>query len=301
MKHLIRLSDLTLSDAHEIFRLADEFASGKHGRCLRYSTIALFMPESSIRTRVTFERGIYLMGGQSVLFPPSALDKKEDVGDVVAYLSNWVSAMVVRHRNIALLEKMAFHSDIPIINAMTDVNHPCEMLSDVYALSKRFGDVSRLKILFVGACGNIALAWKEAAALFGFELTQSCPPKYAMDGVENIPDLKQAAVGKDVICTDSLSADKLPDFAGYQITPEIMQSSGCKLLNPCPPSSRITPEVMRHAKLLNPCPPFYRGEEVSAEAVRDDSCGFVGYDFKSCLLEVQQAVLYYSIDCGKTR
>ena len=279
MKHLIRLSDLTLSDAHEIFRLADEFASGKHGRCLRYSTIALFMPESSIRTRVTFERGIYLMGGQSVLFPPSALDKKEDVGDVVAYLSNWVSAMVVRHRNIALLEKMAFHSDIPIINAMTDVNHPCEMLSDVYALSKRFGDVSRLKILFVGACGNIALAWKEAAALFGFELTQSCPPKYAMDGVENIPDLKQAAIGKDVICTDSLSADKLPDFAGY----------------------RITPEVMRHAKLLNPCPPFYRGEEVSAEAVRDDSCGFVGYDFKSCLLEVQQAVLYYSIDCGKTR
>ena len=261
MEHLIRLSDLSINDAHAIFRLADKFRAGKHRNCLKDHTVALFFPESSIRTRVTYERGIYLMGGQSVLFPPSSLDKKEDVGDVVAYLSNWVSGIVVRHKNIALLDKMANNKMIPIINAMTDVNHPCEMLSDVYALSKIFPDVSQLKILFVGACGNIALAWKEAAALFGFELTQSCPPKYAMDGVENIPDLKQAAVGKDVICTDSLSADKLPDFAGYQITPEIMQSSGCKL--------------------LNPCPPFYRGEEVSAEVVQDDRYGFVGYDFKS--------------------
>ncbi len=92
-----------------------------------------------------------------------------------------------------------------------------------------------------------------------------------MYSVRNIPDLKQAAIGRDVICTDSLSADKLHDFAGYQ----------------------ITPEIMRNAKLLNPCPPFYRGEEVSAEVVRDDRYGFVGYDFKSCLMEVQQAVLYY--------
>ena len=273
MKHLIRLSDISINEAQAIFRLADEFRTDKHRNCLKDHTVALFFPESSIRTRVTYERGIYLMGGQNVLFPPSALDKKEEVGDVVAYLSNWVSAIVVRHTDISLLDKMANNKMIPIINAMTDVNHPCEMLSDVYALSKIFPDVSQLKILFVGACGNIALAWKEAAALFGFELTQSCPAKYAMDGVENIPDLMRAAIGKDVICTDSLSADKLPDFAGYQITPEIMQSSGCKL--------------------LNPCPPFYRGEEVSAEVVKDDRYGFVGYGFKSCLLEVQQAVLYY--------
>lgn len=273
MKSLIRLSDLDLRDVQEIFRLADEFRSGKHRKCLRNRTIALFFPESSIRTRITYERGIYLMGAQSVLFPPSALDKKEDVRDVVAYLSNWVDAIVVRHRNIALLDEMALDSIIPVINAMTDVNHPCEILSDVYALSKRLGDVSEWKILFVGARGNIGLAWKEAAALFGFELTQSCPPKYAMEKVENIPHLMEAARGKDVICTDSLSADKLPDFAGYQITPEVMQSSGCQL--------------------LNPCPPFYRGEEVSAEVVENDWNGFVGYDFKSCLLEVQQAILYY--------
>ena len=273
MKHLIRLSDLSINDAREIFRLADEFRAGKHRSCLKDHTVALFFPESSIRTRVTYERGIYLMGGQSVLFPPSALDKKEDVGDVVAYLSNWVSGIVVRHRNIALLEKMAKDQNIPIINAMTDVNHPCEMLSDVYALSKIFPDVAKLKILFVGACGNIALAWKEAAALFGFELTQSCPPQYAMDGVENILNLMEAAKGKDVICTDSLSPDKLPDFKDYQ----------------------ITPEVMRNVKLLNPCPPFYRGEEVSPEVVKDDRYGFVGYDFKSCLLEVQQAILYYML------
>ena len=79
MKHFIRLNDLNIQDVQAIFRLADEFRAGKHRGCLQDGTIALFFPESSIRTRITYERGIYLMGGQSVLFPPSSLDKKEDV------------------------------------------------------------------------------------------------------------------------------------------------------------------------------------------------------------------------------
>ena len=277
VKHLIRLGDLDLHDVQEIFKIADYLGSECYPKVLKGKTVVLFFPESSIRTRVTFERGIHLLGGQSILFPPSALDKKEDLRDVAGYLGNWTAAIVVRHKDISLLDRMACESDIPVINAMTDINHPCEMLSDVYALSKRFGDVSRLKILFVGASVNIGLAWKEAAALFGFELTQSCPPKYAMDGVKNISDLAQAAAGKDVICTDSLSADKLPDFADYQITEELMRTSGCQL--------------------LNPCPPFYRGEEVSAGVM--DSEYFAGYDFKSCLLEVQQAVLLYCMGFWK--
>lgn len=279
MKNLIRLSDLKIDDAYEIFDIADKLQQGKYRNFLDSQTIVLFFPESSIRTRVTFERGIHLLGGQSILFPPSALDKKEALGDVVAYLGNWVDAIVVRHKNIAVLEEMAKCSDIPIINAMTDVNHPCEVLSDIYALSRLYGDISKIKMLFVGASGNIGLAWKEAAELFGFDLVQSCPPKYAMQGVENIPGLEQAVLGRDVICTDSVSPDKLPDFAEYQITLDIMSRT--------------------NGALVNPCPPFYRGEEVSAELIDMDHGYFVGYSFKAHLLEIQQAVLLYceGYDC----
>ena len=275
MKHLIRLSDWDKHDARQVFQMADALRAGKYPKVLEGQTVVLFFPESSIRTRVTFERGIHLLGGQSILFPPSALDKKEDLRDVEGYLSNWAAALVVRHKHIAVTERLAEHADIPVINAMTDINHPCEVLSDCYALSKIYGDIAKLNILFVGAGGNIGLAWKEAADLFGFDLAQSCPPPYAMEGVRQIPDLRQAAAGRNVICTDSLTPDKLPDFADYQVTSDIM---------------RLTDNG-----ILNPCPPFYRGEEVSAEVLESQEEYFVNYDFKSCLMEVQQAVLLYCL------
>lgn len=99
-------------------------------------SLILFFPSSSIRTRVTFEKGIHLLGGQPILFPNEALDKKEDLRDVCGYLNNWADVIVVRHRNIPILEQLAKYSRVPVINAMTDVNHPCEILTDIYALSK---------------------------------------------------------------------------------------------------------------------------------------------------------------------
>lgn len=126
----------------------------------------------------------------------------------------------------------------------------------------------------MGPRGNIGYAWKEAAEVMVFSLTQCCPQKYAMDGVTQITQLEEAIVGKDIICTDSLGEDKVQEFREYQITTEIMQKAN------------------EHA-LLNPCPPFFRGEEVSDEVLCSDY--FVGYEFKKCLLEVQQAIMLYCI------
>ena len=274
MQHLIRLSGLTKSNVEEIFSIADELCNGKYSDFLQGKTVVMFFPESSIRTRVTFERGIYLLGGQTILFPPASLDKKEELKDVVGYLNNWINAAIVRHKNISVIEEMAKYTKFPIINAMTDINHPCEMLADMYALSKIREDFTSDEFLFVGARGNIGMAWKEASELMGFSLTQSCPPKYAIDGVKNIPELQKAIIGKDIVCTDSLSAEKLQDFNCHQVTLDIMKKANKNAI-------------------LNPCPPFYRGEEVSENAI--DSEYFVGYSFKKYLLEIQQAILIYCL------
>ena len=234
----------------------------------------LFFTESSIRTRVTFEKGIYLLGGQAILFPTESLDKKEDLKDVCGYLNNWADVIIARHKEIHILEQVAVHSKVPVINAMTDINHPCEVISDMYALSKVRQDFAKDKYLFCGKSGNIGLAWKEASKVMGLELSQCCGMGHEMQGVPVYDNIKEAIIGKDIICTDSLPSDALHDFKNCRITLEVMK-------------------MANKGAILNPCPPFYRGEEVSEDVINSEY--FVGYDFKRYLLQVQQAVIIYCL------
>ena len=272
MRSFIRLTDFHRNELSEIFKIADSIDD--YAGFLKGKTIVMFFPSSSIRTRVSFEKGIYLLGGQTILFDPSTLDKKEEIKDVCGYLQNWADAVIVRYKDIRMLDKMADALNVPVINAMTDDNHPCEMMSDLYALSKIRSDYLSDKFLFLGADGNIGRAWKEASEAFGFELTQSAPEKYRIPGVHFNENIKDAMAGKDIICTDSIPSDMLDDLVGYQITKNLMS-------------------LANENAILNPCPPFYRGEEVSEDVI--DSEYFVGYEFKKSLLEVQQAILIYCL------
>ena len=272
MKNLIRLADLQLGEVYEIFNIADEISSGKYDGFLNGKSAILFFPTSSIRTRVTFEKGIYLFGGQSVLFPNDALDKKEDLRDVCGYLNNWADIVIIRHKEIRLIEKFAEYSKIPVINAMTDRNHPCEILADMYSLSKIRDDFIKDNYLFCGKNGNVGLTWKEASRIMGFELSQCCGIGYEMENVKVYHDIKTAISGKDIICTDSLSAEEVKDFKDCQVTKEVM-------------------DMANKNAVLNPCPPFYRGEEVSDDAIQSEY--FAGYEFKKNLLIIQQAIIIW--------
>lgn len=274
MKDMIRLTDYKADDLYDIFKLTDEVRQGKYQDLLKGKSAILFFPNSSIRTRVTFEKGIYLLGGQPILFSMETLDKKEDLRDVCGYLNHWADIVIARHKDIHLLEKMAEYLEVPVINAMTDVNHPCEMLTDMYALSKIRKDFTKDRFLFVGGKGNIGLAWKEAAQVMGFELEQCCGQGYEMGGLMSYNNIYDAVVGKDIVCTDSLPASALTDFKECQVTTAAMK-------------------MANEDAILNPCPPFYRGEEVSKEVM--ESKYFVGYEFKKYLLEVQQAIMIYCL------
>jgi len=275
-KSLVFIDDFSKEEIYEIFKLADKFADDvSQVKSLEGKTVVLFFPESSIRTRVTFEKGIQELGGRTILFPPEALDKKEKLGDVIGYLENWVDAIVVRHCDIEIVKSMAKHAKIPVINAMTSVNHPCEIITDLYALSKIHKDIEKKKFLFVGAKGNIGNTWKVASELMGFELEQCCPVGYEIDNIKCYTNIDEAIIGKDIICTDSIPSKAKEDFKEYQITLQHIQKA-----NP--------------GAVLNPCPPFFRGEEVSEDVINSDY--FVGYEFKKCLITVQQAMLCYLLD-----
>lgn len=272
MKNMIRITDHSADEIMSIFVITDEIMQGKHKGILKGKTVVMFFPSNSIRTRVTFEKGIYLLGGQTILFPTETLDKKEELKDVIGYLNNWADLIIVRHKNIEVIEDIAHYAAVPVINAMTDVDHPCEILSDIYSLSKIRPNWSKDKFLFCGENGNIGKAWKEASDVLGFELEQCCAKGYEIDGIKNHYNIAEAIVGKDIICTDSLPASELEAFKNCQVTQDIM-------------------DLANEGAVLNPCPPFYRGEEVTKDAI--DSDYFVGYEFKKYLLQVQQAIIVY--------
>ena len=274
MKNFIRLTDYHTNDIYDIFNIADEVKEEKYKDILKSKSVVLFFPNSSIRTRVTFEKGIYLLGGQTILFSVETLDKKEDLKDVCGYLNNWADMVVVRHKDINVIEKMSQYLSVPVINAMTDINHPCEILTDMYALSKIRKNFVNEKFLFCGKNGNIGLAWKEASTVMGFKLEQCCGNGYEIEGLVSHSNIYEAIKGKDIICTDSLPSAILNDFKECMVTLEAMQ-------------------MANEGAILNPCPPFYRGEEVSADVI--DSDYFVGYQFKKHLLNVQQAIMVYCL------
>ncbi len=272
MKDFIRLAEYKSNDIYDIFKIADEIFIGKYESTLKGKSVVLFFPNSSIRTRVTFEKGIALLGGQPILFPSETLDKRENLQDVCGYLNNWADMVIVRHKNIHVVERMAEYLKVPIINAMTNINHPCEILSDMYSLSKIRDDFTKDKYLFCGMNGNIGLTWKTAADIMGFELSQCCGAGYEIEGIPIYHNIYDAIKGKDIVCTDSLPQDVLLDFADCQVTKKAMQMANT-------------------GAILNPCPPFYRDEEVSADVI--NSKFFVGYEFKKYLLNIQQAIMIY--------
>lgn len=271
VKSLISLDDWGISDVLRIFALADEFAAGEQYNL--NGAAVLFFPESSIRTRVTFEIACTQLGLQPILFPPETLTKKEEPRDVIGYLVNWVDVIVARYPSIERLREFASVGSLPVVNAMTDVNHPCEVLADLYSLRQRTNNWRELSYLFVGADGNIGRAWAEAARLCGLRLQQAGPVELAIPEVEQV-GLGEGLRAADVILTDGVGSHR-EALAPYRVTGRMLD--------------QLAPDVM-----FNPCPPFDRAVEIDAAAVTNQR--FVGYDFKKSLLPVQQAVIKYCIE-----
>lgn len=276
--NLITLKDLKPENIKEIFSIADSIDDGEFKGILKGKTVVLFFPETSIRTRISFEKGINELGGHQILFPSATLDKRESVKDVIGYIENWCDLAIIRHKEIDKLYEMGLNSNIPIINAMSYANHPCEILGDMYGFRKLRHDYKKLNYTFIGEAGNIANSYVNIAELLNLKLRHVCVEGNRIKEDDNnyffTTDLDSIVSNTDVFLTDPLPGELRNEeyYKEYQVT-----TTRLKKANPnC---------------LLNPCPPFYRGEEVSKCAINSNA--FVGYKFKKDLLKVQQAIIIY--------
>lgn len=279
--HLLNIHSLSREQILEIYDVTRSLKRNGSADSLSGKTFALFFPETSIRTRITFEKGIKDLGGECILFPPETLDKREELRDVAQYIENWADGMIIRHPDLSKLEEMSMHTSIPVINAMTSSNHPCEILSDLYSISELRNDYKDLVYTYVGVANNILNSWMEISKVMDLTFNHVGTANNRLKNNERnylfSTDMEKTLIGSDVILTDSLPDEYRNNeyLETYQITLERM-----KLANP--------------GALLNPCPPFFRNEEVSDEAINSDY--FVGYSFKKNLIYVQQALIQYCLE-----
>jgi ornithine carbamoyltransferase len=254
--------------------------------------IALIWDAGGFRNRVAFELGIAAMGGTAALVP-GELDAREPIEDVVRYLENWVDAIVARTRTHRHLERLAAAAGIPVINARTDFNHPCEILGDLAWVRSRRGSLDGLRVVFVGEATNLCHPWMEAAARLPIHVNQVCPPGYEV-APEVLARMRDGAVGS-MGCTHDLD-DALRE--AEVVYTDCWPGRGAPSDERALIASRFLPYQVTAARLERiprpayflPCPPVTRGEEVSADAMA--RFGSKVYEAKEYLLHAQCAVLH---------
>ena len=292
--HFLALTDFTGAELTALLDSADEMREAWTARRmpadLAGRNIALIWDAAGFRNRAAFELGIAALGGRAVQIP-GKLDQREPIEDVARYLENWFDAIVARTESHRHLERLAAAVRIPVVNARTDHNHPCEVLGDLTYLRARRGNLDGLRVVFVGEATNLCYPWFEAAARLPIRVTQVCPAGYEADPawlsrlrvaatgcIEVSNDLDESLNGADVVYTDcwpkvsdpAERAEVERRFLPYQITTEKLRRAGpdCVFL---------------------PCPPVTRGEEVSPEVM--GTSGAHVYAAKAYLLHAQNAVL----------
>ena len=295
VRDFLSLEDLTPAEILELLDLADELKrkqqQGVDHRYLKGKTLAMIFEKASLRTRVTFEVGMFQLGGLAVLLE-TELGKRESVPDVARNLDRWVSGIVARtyrHEDVITLAK---HASVPVINALTDQLHPCQILADVQTLREHKGrDVSGMKIAFVGDGNNVFNSWAEFALHFPIELRLACPPGYEGDAaliervrekgkgsVTTTHDVREGVRGVDVIYTDVWTSMGQEDEAGERDVVFVPYQVNAAVMALAKPNA-----IFMH------CLPAKRGKEVTDEVI--DGPQSVVFDEAENRLHAQKAIM----------
>ena len=300
-RHFLTLLDLGPDELRQLIGRARELKAmlrrGERHTPLAGKTMAMIFEKSSTRTRVSFEAGMAQLGGTSLFLSPrdTHLDRGEPVEDTARVMSRMVDVIVIRANSHAMVERFAAHSQVPVINALTDLHHPCQLLADIQTYVELRGDIAGKKAAWIGDGNNVCHSWIDAARQFGFRLDVATPKGYepkseylsaARDRVTLMRDPKQAARGADMVVTDTWAsmgqehekAERLKAFSGFMVDAALM-----KLAN-------------RDAVFMH-CLPAYRGAEVAAEVI--DGPQSVVWDEAENRLHAQKALLEFLLNHAK--
>lgn len=276
VRHLLSIVDLASEEIHELLNRALELKGGVRSEVLRGRSVALLFEKPSLRTKVSFDLAAYQLGGHAVYLSPEevGLGVREPVSDVAKVLSEYVDVLVARTFTHVSLVELAESASIPVINALSDLEHPCQALADLLTIREVNPGGKKLTIAFVGDGNNVANSLALAACSLGFEFRIASPEGYEIpDAVQNqiqkfVDDYGgsylqtrsplEAVASADVVYTDvwasmgqeSEREKRRKDFKDYCVTPELMSNAarGAVFMHDLPahPGEEISPGMLEH-------------------------------------------------------
>jgi len=297
-KDLVSITDLTSVEIEEIFKLTDKLKKdkAKFKSVLAGKTLALIFQKPSNRTRVSFEVGMYQLGGNSLYLAPHEINLgvRESIADVAKTLSRYIDVIVLRtfeHKN--LLE-MAKHARVPVINGLSDFSHPCQALADVYTIREKFKKLKGVTLAYVGDGNNVCNSLLYTCAKAGLNMNVGAPKGYEPDeGVlqysSEIAKSKNAVIN---LFNDPAEAVKNADALYTDVWTSMGQEKEAQERKRIFKDFQINNDLLKLAKsnaLVMHCLPAHRGEEITDEAI--DSKNSVVFDQAENRMHVQKAIL----------
>ncbi len=296
-KHLLCLSDFS---GEELFAYIDraialkrEAAAGMRHTQLTGKTVALIFEKASTRTRVSFEAAMYGMGGQVIFLSAkeTQLARSEPLKDTALVMSRYVDGLVVRTFGQDVVAELARYASIPVINALTDLFHPCQVLSDIMTVLEKKGTLANLKVAWVGDGNNMANSWVQAAAILGFELVLACPEGYDPEKTI-LQEAKTVAEGRIIVVRDPVAAVKGADVINTDVWASMGQEGEQEERLKIFQGFQVDTELLGHAApdcIVLHCLPAHRGEEISTEVLEGPQC--VAFDQAENKLHIHKAIL----------
>ncbi len=297
LHHLESLQDFTKDElvafVDRAIVLKEERLAGVSHQQLAGKTVGLVFEKVSTRTRVSFEAAMYGLGGQVIFLSgrDTQLARSEPLKDMARVMSRYVDGLVVRTFGQEVVSELAKYATVPVINALTDLHHPCQILSDIMTVVEKKGTIQDLKVAWIGDGNNMANSWIQAASIFGFELVLACPNGYEPDSqiFENalkkatkpitlLRDPVEAMAGADVVNTDVWAS----------MGQEDEQEERMQIFTPYQVNSALMAHAPADAIVLH-CLPAHRGEEISEEVLESDQC--VAFDQAENKMHMHKAIL----------
>lgn len=298
VRHFLSLMDCTPQELNTLIRRGIELKElrkrGELFEPLKNRILGMIFEKASTRTRLSFEAGMIQLGGQAIFLSPrdSQLGRGEPLADTAIVMSSMLDAVMIRTFSHSTLTTFAAHSNVPVINGLSDDLHPCQVLADMQTFYELRGDIASKTVAWVGDGNNMCNTYIEAAIQFGFQLNVACPEGYgpnealvakAGDRVRVMTDPKQAVAGAHLVSTDvwvSMGQEeeqkaRLALFAPYQVNAQLLDLAH--------------PDV-----LFMHCLPAHRGEEISDTLIDEDPRSVVWTQAEN-RLHVQKALLEFLV------
>jgi ornithine carbamoyltransferase len=294
VRHFLQFSDLAREELEHVFArtriIKERFKRYEPYQPLSDRTLAMVFEKASTRTRVSFEAGMYQMGGSVIHLTTgdSQLGRAEPIEDTARVISRMVDIVMIRTFEQSKIERFAANSRVPVVNGLTNEYHPCQILADIYTFIELRGPIRGRTVAWIGDANNVAYTWAQAARQLGFTLNFASPEGYGPSGdrlapgphVRLCPDPLQAARDADLVTTDVWTS------MGYEAESDARRTAFARWT-----VDAAVMAVARKEALFMHCLPAHRGEEVAAEVI--DGPQSAVWDEAENRLHVQKALLEY--------